>query len=209
MGAKDEEQLRKLLVSRSLKPVSTLALQARAWGPGWGARAPPGGRVRASAGRAQGRARAKRAAPHAPPPPHARAAQMGLDVMCSAGAFTIGSGLGQAGLPGGIALQIVAYFGGACGVHTQGGRGVGAKGRPLLRADPPAAALCSHKPCAHKRTLSPRPRLLVRNPGPGRGGRAGRRRRRRAALPDGQRRDHGGGAAGAPKRPGGGGFVRG
>jgi hypothetical protein len=45
---------------------------------------------------------------HAATPP-----QLLLDVVCSTGAFTIGSGLGQAGLPAwGIALQILAYFAG-------------------------------------------------------------------------------------------------
>ena len=39
-------------------------------------------------------------------------AQMLLDMLCSAGAFGVGSALGQSGATGAIALQIVAYFGG-------------------------------------------------------------------------------------------------
>lgn len=38
--------------------------------------------------------------------------QLGLDVVCSVGAFVIGSNMGQVDFPGIIALQLLAYFGG-------------------------------------------------------------------------------------------------
>jgi len=70
MGAKTQEEVRELLLKRSLKPISTLA------------------------------------------------GQMLLDVGCSAGAFLIGSNLGQMSGAGGIALQLVAYFGGESGGYV-------------------------------------------------------------------------------------------
>ncbi|KIY97717.1 hypothetical protein MNEG_10247 [Monoraphidium neglectum] len=86
LGAKNEKELKDLLLKRSLKPVSTLG------------------------------------------------AQLLLDVVCSTGAFTIGSGLGQAGLPAwGIALQILAYFAG-CWYAIQALAEAGALGAVVVTA---------------------------------------------------------------------------
>lgn len=85
MGAKTQEEVRELLLKRSLKPISTLA------------------------------------------------GQMLLDVGCSAGAFLIGSNLGQMSGAGGIALQLVAYFGG-CWYAIQAVAEAGALGAIVVAA---------------------------------------------------------------------------
>lgn len=124
MGAKDEKELRALLLKRSLKPVSSLGTQAR--GGQWGVACGRGrGQVVGEelgclvicvAGRDPDNAAAPtlllsstRSPRHLPPVPR----QLVLDIGCSTGAFVVAGGLGSSNLPGAIALQIVFYFGGA------------------------------------------------------------------------------------------------